>query len=196
MKTHIFRGNQYVESFNCDGRKYSKWQVFKFRAIRRTKRTMLVMAGLSVIGWSVYAGSNYIPRTVWAEKVVTTDMSDSMFKSKIDSLKDKVVAEILSCESAGYKESDGLIIMDTNKKLSVGLMQWQVSSVQYYSKTLNNVVLTPTEAIKLALDKEQATKLARDVMFRTKNKASKDWYNCSQRFNSDAKIDMILAMEK
>jgi hypothetical protein len=52
-----------------------------------------------------------------------------------------VVAEILSCESAGYKESDGLIIMDTNKKLSVGLMQWQVASIQFYKEMKIDMIL-------------------------------------------------------
>lgn len=195
MKTRIYVGDRLEGRFTCDGRKMTRFQAFKFKVVQYVKRTMYVMTAMSVIGWSIYAGSAYIPRTVWADRLVINDVSTDMFMSRIEKLKMEVVNEIKKCESAGHKEADGLIVNDTNNKASIGVMQFQVSTVIHYEKTLHNAVLSPKEAIILALDEEKATQLAKDIMFLSKNKAN-DWLNCATKFDSNRKIDLIKQLEK
>jgi hypothetical protein len=194
MKTRIYVGERLAGKFTCDGKKMTRWEAFKFKTSQYVTRGMYVLTAISIIGWSIYLGSSAVPQKVWADRLVISDVSTDMFNSRIEKLKMNVVNEIKSCESGGRKEADGLIINDTNNKASIGVMQFQVSTVIHYSKTLHNTVLTPKEAILLALDEDKATQLARDVMFTSKNKAN-DWLNCATKFDSNRKIDLIKQLE-
>jgi hypothetical protein len=157
-------------------------------------RTMIVMGSLSALGWAAVGGSSYFPRIVYADKQV--DNSQAILSQKIETLKDAVVTDVgPNCESKGrITKNDPVIILDTNNKASIGVMQWQVSSVISYYKTLYKRDLTPKEAVMIALDDEKAMSLAKDVMFTTKNKASGDWVTCAKRMNADARIDIIKSL--
>ena len=120
--TKIFYGNQYVEKFNCDGRKYSKFQIFRIKAMRYVKRTLLVMSIFSLTGWGVYVGSNYIPRTVYADKEVV--------KEVIKEINAPVLDRIAKCESGNsHFDKNGQVLMRTNdnKSVDIGVMQINVS---------------------------------------------------------------------
>ncbi len=130
------------------------------------------------------------------------DVTDERFARKIDAMKMGLVDKLIQCESPGYKDEDGLITYDpqrgntvASKIPSIGRLQFKVSTVIHYKKTLYNAVLTPTEAIKLALDTEQAKVLARDIMFKSSNKAN-DWLNCASRLDLNKSIDLIKQLEK
>jgi hypothetical protein len=123
-------------------------------------------------------------------------LGQETFDSKIQSIKNKVVEEIKGCEGAGYTEKDGVIIFDSNNKASIGLLQFQKNTVIYYYKVLYGKDITGKEAILIALDDTKATELARDIMFKTGNKAGKDWVTCSRKNDSDSKIDIIKQLEK
>ena len=135
-----------------------------------------------------------MPRDIAQAQVI--DHSDARYVAKIEALKDAVVTDIgHNCESRGRKTlTDPVIILDTNNRASIGIMQWQVSSVISYYKTLYKRDLSAKEAVMIALDDQKAMALAKDVMFLTKNKASKDWYTCSQRMNADERIDIIKSL--
>jgi hypothetical protein len=47
--TKIFYGNQYVEKFNCDGRKYSKFQLWLYQAKHVTKRSIIALAVICLV---------------------------------------------------------------------------------------------------------------------------------------------------
>lgn len=202
-KTHIFYGNQHVESFNCDGKKYTKWQLFKHNTALLVKRIMIVMFTIGVLVGATYGGYQFgSVEKVDFVSAKEVDVSDTRFNAKIDVLKMQLVEQLMSCESPGYKDSDGLITFDPHRldktlknAPSIGRLQFKVSTVQYYQKTLYNADLTATEAIKFALDTEKAKVLARDIIFKSSNKAN-DWLNCANKLDLNKRIDLIKSLEK
>lgn len=154
-------------------------------------RRTAILAVIATIGYATLygayiAGSHLNPLIVEAEKIV--DTSTDMYSAKIDGLKNAVADKLMQCESGG---KEGLIVFDTNKKASIGAFQFQVSTVQHYYKSLYGKVLSDKEAVLIALDTVQARSLAIDVMFNTKNKAGKDWYNCERKLGLDSQIAII-----
>lgn len=198
--TKIFYGNQYVGKFNCDGSKKSEHKEAK-RFIRNSIVALFVLGagvGAIVAGYKIGALSNV--QFVMAQKEV--DVTDVRFNRKIEDMKMKLVDELMNCESPGYKDEDGLITYDpqrgntvASKIPSIGRLQFKVSTVVHYHKTLYNAVLNPTEAIKFALDTEKAKVLARDILFTSRNKAN-DWLNCANKLDLNNKIDLIKELEK
>lgn len=177
----------------------TKWEVIKFRAMRLFKQILIgtAMVGILVgvlIGAYQTGAKTVQPITMYAEKKV--DVSDMALAEKIDSLKNGVVEKIRKCESAGYKETDGVIVFDTNNKASIGTMQFQVNTVIYYTKKLYGKDITRKEAVLIALDDKLAGDLARDIMFKTSSMAQKDWTNCARKLNSDAEIKIIKSLEE
>ncbi len=112
----IFYGNQYIESFKCDGRKYSKFQIFKMRLAHKMKLMLTAGALLSVIGWSVYVGSEFIPKTVYAEKEVVREVELVRVAPVMD--------RIAKCESGDKhfdpKTGQVYTLGNTNKTVDVG----------------------------------------------------------------------------
>jgi hypothetical protein len=124
MKTKIFYGNQYIGSTTIDGRKYSKWQIFKSKATRYTKRVILVSFIASVGGWIAGGAISYVyhmrPVTVYAEK--TVEVADSTIPP--------VLLRIMKCESDNHqygKTGQVLMKANTNGSVDVGVMQINVS---------------------------------------------------------------------
>src|ERR1035437_5945095 len=87
----------------------------------------VVIAG-GMVGTAIWYQHKY---PIIETKTVTIDNSGDMFAQKVDSLEKSVVEAVRACESTGHKESDGLIIFDSNKVASIGTLQWQVKSVIY-----------------------------------------------------------------
>jgi len=123
-------------------------------------------------------------------KTVIVDTSSATFAAKIDSLEKSVVEQVRACESGGHKESEGLIVFDSNKVASIGTLQFQVHTVIFYEKSLYNKVITGKEAIEIALDDAQAGQLAQAIMFTSPNLAT-DWANCSNKLSLTATIQAI-----
>lgn len=182
---------------------HATWgKVFKWK-LARTIRNISILALFVATGYVSARVYNAIhPVTVFADKEV--DVSSARFDAKIEALKDKVVDEVFACESQGYKPTDGLITFDPKKDgttpasntASIGPGQFKKGTIITYYKKLYSKDVTGTDAIIIALDLGKAKSLAKDVMFKTAGKASGDWYNCAVKNNSDAKIDLIKAMEK
>lgn len=169
----------------------TKLQVIRYKFNKFMEKVLLASFLLGTVYGAFYAGrATTTPVFVQAE-----DKSSQMYQDKIEALKDSVLEKLSACESAGHKESDGVIIMDTNNKLSIGQFQWQISSVKHYYKLMTGKSLTSKEATILALDKEESKKLAKYVAFSTKNKIGKDWANCNNKYKLDMQVDMIKSME-
>lgn len=181
-----FKGNAYRSSF---------WIKCK-RGLTTTFKGYTIIASVAVLIYVIaLLGARYMAHPVLAE--VEVDNSHIILAQKIETLKNAVVTDVgPNCESKGRKTStDPVIILDTNNKASIGVMQWQVSSIIHYYKTLYKRDLSAKEAVLVALDDEKAMALAKSVMFDTKNKASKDWYTCANKMNADARIDIIKSLE-
>ena len=116
MKTKIFYGNQYIGSMNVDGRKYTKWQVFKFRAIRRAKRVTLVLGAFCLLGWAYYFGSMFAPVKVMAvDKEVYVTASSTM---------PAMLMKICRAESGGKQfKADGHVLRGKITPSDIGFCQ-------------------------------------------------------------------------
>lgn len=174
---------------------HARWfEVIKYKVAILTRKFI----GLSfILAVGALLGSYWVGGLhTYVAPAQAEDKSGELLASKIESLKDEVVATLSKCESGGYSEEDGIIIFDSNSKASIGQLQWQVASVIHYYKVLYNKTITRKEAVLIALDKEKASSLAKDVGFKTKNKFGKDWYNCSTKHGLDAQVDLIKKLEK
>lgn len=168
----------------------TRFQVFKYNVAMITRKVLIASFILGAI-WGAFK----IGRTTTAPIFVQAeDKSTAMYQEKVEALKDAVMSKLSQCESAGHKESDGIIIMDTNNKLSIGQYQWQISSVQHYYKMMTGNDISKKDAVILALNETEARKLAKFVAFETKNKIGKDWVNCNNKHNLDVQVDMIKSM--
>ena len=121
---------------------------------------------------------------------VEATVIDSM-PAKIEDLKNSVVERLVKCESAGLKESDAPIILDTNKKMSIGVLQFQVATVIHYVKVLESRDITKLEATLIALDADKAKSLAKSIIFETKSGVISDWFNCSNKGNLQSEVNLI-----
>ena len=182
----------YNGDFLCNIYPYAtKFQVFKYRVAMIMRKTLIV----AFVSGAIYGSFQLGRGTTAPIYVQAEDKSSVMYQSKIEGLKDAVMAKLSQCESAGHKESDGIIIMDTNNKISVGQFQWQVSSVKHYYKLMTGKDISSKEAIILALNESKARELAKYVAFETKNKIGKDWVNCNLKYGLDMQVDMIKSMQ-
>jgi len=130
-------------------------------------------------------------------KEVTVDISDEKFEKKIKELQDEILDDLQGCESPGYTEEDGLVVWDDNStgtlpkkdKLSYGMFQFKISTVQHYMKNLRGEDVNNYEAIQIALSENDSRELTRDVLFE-KGYAG-DWANCDKRLGLSARINII-----
>lgn len=99
MKYH---GNQYELSF---------WG----KAAKFTKRTIIVTGGMSALGWAAYLGSNYVPRTVYADKVVEVP-------AKVEF--PLILTKICFAESGGRQfNKDGSVLRGRTTPSDIGICQ-------------------------------------------------------------------------
>lgn len=155
-------------------------------------RNLSIVASFVFVGYiSAISYSSLHPKTVYADR--ETDISDQILTARIEILKQSVVNDVSKCENPAQNE--GLIIFDSNKKASMGLLMFQTETVKWYEKSLNGKTLSDKEANQLALDGVKSKELAEQVMFTTKNKASMDWVTCARKANADLRIDMIKQLE-
>lgn len=167
----------------------SKWETFKWHVANVARKTFHVV----LITMVVFAIAEMYRRTqppVYADREVMVDN----LGMKINQLKGEMLASLKNCESAGHKESDGIIIFDSNNRASIGSYQFQKKTVQHYMKTLYNVEITPKEAVLIALDDEKAGNLASDIIFKT-DKGLTNWINCSNKLGLVTQLKMIKKLE-
>ena len=85
----------------------------------------------------------------------------------------------------------------TNKKVqvaSLGVLQFKVSTVQFYYNKFYGKTITNKEAVLIALDDAKASELASEVVFR--DGALNNWFNCSKAHNLQSKLDIINSLLK
>lgn len=178
----------------------SKWKRFVIKLF-----FALIIFSALIGAIRLYIVSHPVIRTV--TNTITVDTSTTTYAAKIDSLEKSLVESIRKCESAGHKESDGLVTFDptdaqfanrtkstiVNKgEMSFGTLQFKVSTVQFYYKSLYKQSITGKEAILIALDDTLSGSLAQDILFKSSNLAN-DWSNCANRLSIN---DQIVAIKK
>lgn len=74
MKTKIYVGRDLIGRFNCDGKNYTKFQLFKLKSISLIKRSVVLSGIFSVLSWSLFGMYQYgkltVPVIVKAEEIV------------------------------------------------------------------------------------------------------------------------------
>lgn len=170
--------------------RYGRFTNFKIKVIRFVKKVILVSFICGLIAGAYGIGKASSTATYVNAQTLQVDN----LSSKIEQLKKEAVNGIMSCESQGYTEDDGIIIFDSNNKASIGRWQWQKSSIIYYYKTLYSQDITPKEAVLIALDDEKAGKLAYDVIFKD-SKGWRNWYNCGVKTKIQTQLELIKKLE-
>jgi len=186
MKKITYMGETIYERRDSKGR----FSSFKSKFVKFVKRVMIWAVIINIGAWALIgaysAGSQMNPMIVHAEKVL--DISGIKYNEKIETLRNDVVAKLQKCESGGVKDPQGLIVFDSNKKASLGSLQFQVTTVIHYYKTLYGKTITNQEAIAIATDDTRAVPLAKDILF---SKGAGDWYNCSVKLGLNKEIELI-----
>lgn len=198
---------------------HASWfQVMRFKFNKFMEKVIAVSACIALFVGMLYGAFKTGQATVQssvthANEVI--DNSDKLFSQKIDALKNSIVDELMACEGATYNEDSGLVTFDPTDaqfakmlnsgekktivdkgEMSYGILQFKKSTVIYYVKMQTGKTITGKEALLIALDKDESSKLAKFVMFETKSKASGDWKNCARAKGLDGKIDLIKQLEK
>ena len=167
-----------------------RFSSFKVK-VKRVLKTTIWVAALMVMGGVLGIVTFGKSTTIFAENIVEVDVTPQ----KIESLKEDVVTRLQKCESAGHSEEDGIIVFDSNNKASIGQLQFQKNTVMHYFKTLYGKDISSKEAVLIALDTEQARKLAKDIIFTTDNMVS-DWLNCDKKLGLTPEVKLIKKLEK
>lgn len=113
--TKIFYGNQFVEKFNCDGKRYTRLQLIALKTKRALKRSILTLGAFSALGWAVVLGGHLSPaRIVFAKQEVIKEVKG----------KAPVMERIAKCESGNShidpKTGQVYMVANTNKTVDVG----------------------------------------------------------------------------
>ena len=176
----------------------TKFDIFKYE-VRKAVRFFLIVSISSSVLAGIITSAFHFGQRIGTVEVVSAEVKEvdvtPLWEKKIDDLKMEVVETLRKCESQGYSESDGIIIFDTNNKASIGSLQFQKATVIHYYKVLYGEVITGKQAVEIALDNDRAGQLAKDIIFKTKNMAGKDWVNCTRKHNLDEKVKLIKSME-
>lgn len=153
-----------------------------------TTQGIIIAALVAIVG----IGS-YLTGAAAAEPVMF-ERAQEEFKAqeaaKITKLQDEVLNTLSACETRGVTEKDATIILDTNNKMSIGRYQFQITTVQYYSKKLRGLELTRVEAITLSTSQEQATELAREIIFEVQG-GIYNWANCARKHSLVSQVEFI-----
>jgi hypothetical protein len=129
MKTKLFFGNQYVESFNCDGKKYTKWQIIKIKTKIFMKKilfwTLVVLIGISIGQYFKWAYPTIITKEVIKEIMVNQEVNYP------------VLDRIAKCESGNsHYDKNGQVLVrgNTNGRSSVDIGVFQVNAMYHGAK--------------------------------------------------------------
>ena len=169
------------------------WQVFMLKVKKFFKRLFWTIVILGIIAGVFELGRYLYPAKVYTTQEIIKEVDN--LSGKIEELKNSLVLDIQKCESKGYKETDGIIVFDSNNQASIGTFQYQRKTVMYYNKTLYNKVITPKEAILISLDDQKAKELTTDIIFKD-SKGWRNWYNCGVKVGAEGRLATINQLQK
>ena len=127
-------------------------------------------------------------RAVQAE--VEAKNAQEHYDEKISKAKKELVYRLKGCESMKMKASDAPMILDTNNEMSIGLWMFQRDTVIYYYKKLYGKVITRQDAVRIAIDEDQAYQLTEDILF-TAEDGWTNWANCAKKLGLAREIEVL-----
>ena len=159
----------------------------------------------AIIGVIIVALLGYVTFTLYVENQImynrvqekTLEISNLLKTSelKVEALKYEVVDDLAKCETRGVKEPDAAIILDSNDEMSIGSWMWQIKSVQHYVKVFEKRDITRVEAIRIAIDHDQARELTKKVIFED-SKGIWNWANCAKKHSFEDRVEIIKRLAK
>jgi len=155
-KTKIFFGNQYTESFKCDGNRYTKWQLFKAKVKRFFKLCIFWFVVALVIALIVQYFRWAYPTERVVEKVKEVIVNQDISYPVLD--------RIAFCESGNkHYDKNGQVMLrgNTNKTVDVGVFQ------------INSVWFTKATELGLDLTKEKDNREFAKYLYTTRG--TEDW---------------------
>ena len=186
MGKRVFFGNQHVAA--------SKFQLFMMK-VRDFLHRVFQWMKLGAVMFAVMAICFMIGRSTHTEKIFADSTSD--LSVKVDQLKDGVVNDIAIAEN----KTNVPVIPDDNKahslplkdKVSIGCMQFKISTIQHYYSVLKKGSISDTDAVILGLDCTKAKALAKEVIFDTQG-GLWNWSVATKEMGS--KVEIIKQLEK
>jgi hypothetical protein len=163
MKTKIFYGNQYVDKFNATGSKrdchgITKWQIFCYKTAKWYKRTLLVGALVSVVGWAYVFGT-----------MTTMAQADSKVIYVQSTSTPAVMIRIAHCESNGSQlNKSGQVLINVNTNGTTDIGEYQINSVHN------------AEATKLGYDLTKKADNEAYALYLYENRGTGDWASSSK----------------
>jgi hypothetical protein len=168
----------------------------KFSSVRSFFRKLWLYTKITIgacVAGAALVGIGFIMAA--SNKVEAQNTIIDKTPEKVAQLKKEVVQAISSCEVPNYKAGAAPIILDTNNKMSIGPMMFQVATVQHYEKLLYGKDVTALEATEIALNEQEAKALAEKIMFEDA-KGVKNWWNRMNKTQVAPKIEVIKELEK
>lgn len=173
--------------------KYGQYTYSKFNQLIQTmKRIVKITLYTSFIAGAIvgaFRAGQTLPDVTYAR---TEPIIDHL-PAKIEQLKAEVLDTLKNCESRTHTESDGLIVMDSNNELSIGLFQFQILTVQHYYKSIYQQEITRKEAVEIALNEQKSRQLANDIIFTAQG--IRNWANCATKHELNQKVAFIKNLE-
>lgn len=125
--TKIYYGRDLIGRFTCDGKNYTRFQLFLLKAKRLFKTSLKVVAMFCAIGWGMVAGATYFPRIDIVEAEVIKEVA----------VKAPVMDKIAQCESGNshIDKKTGQVLMRANTNKTVDVGKYQINSVWYKKAT-------------------------------------------------------------
>lgn len=136
---------------------------------------------------------------------VTVDNSEEIWNNKIKELQDNLLARLQVCENRNLKVGDIGMKWDDNKagtlpyqdKPSYGAFQFKVSTVQEFVYSRDGENISQVEALKIAIERDDALELARFTIFYTQGGIFR-WRDCAEKDNNSIlrEVEIIKSMEE
>jgi hypothetical protein len=157
----------------------TKWQVLKyrfFRGIRWVGIRTLIIAGVTGLFFTTYKIGQHNPDVSFTREISTVVVpqvfAGETMEGKVDELKEKLLDEMVACENPTHV----LVNPDDNRagtlplkdKVSIGDLQYKISTMQHHHKTLYGTNISDREALMLGLDTPRARALAMDAWLNIK----------------------------
>lgn len=194
IKSIIFYGEKPLNQVYAHA---TKWQVFKYRLYQFRFRSLRIILILSILALTAFIARLSFPKTIYTSiknNPETITITNDTLTPAIERLKQSLITSIQECEQGPYSEDDAPTILDTNNKMSYGVLMFQKKTVQYYYKTLYKQDITPKEAVLIALDEKKARQLAYDIIFdpnNSKHNGWVNWENCSIKRDVKGQLNII-----
>lgn len=189
----------YTVHISNSGRKYNimnerdiKGQYASKRYGRISKIVLLLF--VAVVGVFIFLGQIWLPKNL-VEATNTEVITIDRTPEKIEAAKVATVAMLETCESAGHTPEEGIVILDTNNKMSFGVLQLQKDHIKNFYKKLYGKEVSGQEAVIIAITPEMARSLTKDVLFQVED-GWREWYNCGIKLELKGRIELIEELEK